>query len=115
MVLQEFENAFANWAEKRENLTIRAQQLGVHVNEEDLSILNQRLRLLHKQWEEILNQVELRKQRIEGKLNKWQLFSDRHREMMEWISQMEAKISSNTEYDIEDLISKLLNVSFCVF
>ena len=54
---QAFEDEFENWTPKKEELQSQEKQLTESINPEDLSILNQRLRLLNKQWEEIRHQV----------------------------------------------------------
>lgn len=109
--MQEFERAFDDWSSKHEKLAKQTEQLALHINEEDMSILNHRLILLNKQWQEIFNQVHLRKQAITDKLNKWSMFNQRLEEMLHWMDNMEVLISSNSQYHIEDLISKLENVS----
>ncbi len=55
--IQAFEDEFENWTPKKEELQTQEKQLTESINPEDLSILNQRLRLLNKQWEEIKHQV----------------------------------------------------------
>ena len=110
MSVQEFENAFENAADKRGQLSQRHQQLCNSVSAEDTGILQQRLLLLDTQWDEILHQVALRKQRIEERLSRWSMFGDRYKDLVDGIDTMEKKISTNKEFNIEDLLYKLQNV-----
>ncbi|XP_023932384.1 nesprin-1-like [Lingula anatina] len=103
----EFETAFANAADKRKILLEKEHQLALVVSPDDLTILRQRIVLLTKQWDEIANQIVLRRNCIEDRLNEWTLFNDKYREMLDWLSYMEAKVSSNQEFHIEDILEKL--------
>lgn len=110
-ILQEFENTFANAGSKRGRLTQNQQHLSACVSAEDTGILQQRLSLLDTQWEEILHQVLLRKQRIQEKLSSWASFSSRYKELLGAMTTLEDKISTSKEFNIEDLLHKLQNVS----
>jgi nesprin-1 len=83
------------------------KELSLIITSEDLTILRQRILLLEKQWQEHHNQVILRKQRVGDRLNEWVAICARYKEMIEWLTSMESKVMSNTEYHIEDLIVKL--------
>ena len=111
--LQEFEKQFEDWTPRKEMLQNQEAQLTASINPEDLSILNQRLRLLNKQWDEIWHQVTLRKARTEELLSQWGSFDGRHKEMITWIDGMEQKASSSKDFNIEDLLNKLQSVSHC--
>ena len=111
--LQEFEKQFEDWTPRKEVLQSQEIQLTASINPEDLSILNQRLRLLNKQWDEIWHQVTLRKARIEELLSQWGSFDGRHKEMITWIHGMEQKASPSKDFSIEDLLNKLQSVSHC--
>ena len=108
---QEFDRAFANAADLRAQLRARHRHLSDSVAREDLSILQQRLLLLDKQWDEIKNQTLLREQLIADRLNRWSTFTEKHKELSDWLDRMEAKVTTGREYHIEDLLHKLQNVS----
>ena len=109
--MQDFEKQFEDWTPKKEELQNQEAQLTASINPEDLSILNQRLRLLNKQWDEIRYQVTLRKDRIQDSRGQWGTFDDRHRGMLTWIDGMEKKASSGKDFNIEDLLQKLQTVN----
>ncbi|ELT88687.1 hypothetical protein CAPTEDRAFT_175674 [Capitella teleta] len=106
---QEFENSFANAADKRGQLRQQHHQLRTCVSAEDTGILQQRLLLLDTQWQEILHQVHLRKQRVQERLGGWSAFSLRYKELLSTMSNLETKIASSKEVSIEDLLFKLQN------
>ena len=108
---QEFEGAFVTSADKREALTNREESLAAVVAPEDLAVLRQRLRLLSKQWEEIRQQVVHRQQRINDRLAQWTQFSEHYNAMLDWVSAIETKTNSGHEFHLEELLSKLQNVS----
>ena len=110
-IFQDFENQFEDWTPKKEELQNQEAQLTASINPEDLSILNQRLRLLNKQWDEIRYQVALRKGRIQDLRGQWGTFDGRHKDMLTWIDGMEKKASSDKEFNIEDLLQKLQTVN----
>ena len=110
-VLQDFEKQFEDWTPKKEELQNQEAQLTVSINPEDLSILNQRLRLLNKQWDEIRSQVALRKGSIQDSRGQWGTFDVRHKDMLTWIDGMEKKASSDKDFNIEDLLQKLQTVN----
>ena len=96
-------------------MAVREEQLEKHLNPEDITVLHHRLVLLNKQWLEISNQVDQRKQLISDRLNMWTDFNSKYKEFLDWINKMDARIMSNQEYNIEDLLSNLQNVSFSKF
>ena len=110
-ILQDFEKQFEDWTPKTEELQNQEAQLTASINPEDLSILNQRLRLLNKQWDEIRSQVALRKGRIQDSRDQWGTFDGRHKDMLTWIDGMEKKASSDKDFNIEDLLQKLQTVN----
>ena len=110
-ILQDFEKQFEDWTPKKEELHNQEAQLTASINPEDLSILNQRLRLLNKQWDEIRHQVALRKGRIQDSRGQWGTFDGRHKDMLTWIDGMEKKASSDKNFNIEDLLQKLQTVN----
>ena len=74
-------------------------------------MLQQRLRLLSKQWEEIRQQVSTRQQRLGQRLAEWTRFGEQYTAMLGWVTAMEAKVSSGQEFHMEDMLTKLQKVS----
>lgn len=44
------------------------------------------------------------------KLNEWTLFSEKYKELCEWLTNMESKVSQNGDISIEEMIEKLRKV-----
>ena len=86
-------------------------ELAKHVDAENMSIVHQRLYLLNIQWDEMQHQVNLRETRISNQLCHWGEFIRLHVEIIAWIEDMLVKITLNSEYNIEDLLDKVQNVS----
>lgn len=55
-------------------------------------------------------QVSLRRQQVSERLNEWSVFSEKNKELCEWLTQMESKVSQNGEILIEEMIEKLKKV-----
>lgn len=45
------------------------------------------------------------------RLNEWAVFSEKNKELCEWLTQMEGKVSQNGDILIEEMIEKLKKVS----
>ncbi|KAI8477946.1 hypothetical protein Bbelb_443190, partial [Branchiostoma belcheri] len=103
----EYETAFQMTENKLTNIHGKEQQLAGSISPEDLSLLQERVRFLRKQWDEIHLQTTLRRQKVTDKLNEWSSFSDRYKELSDWLTEMEVKITHNPEVSIEDLLENL--------
>ena len=90
------------------------KELASHISSQDINILEQRIHLLNKQWQELQQQVELRRQLVESRLARWDVFNEKYHELMDQMNSMEKKISSGKEYHIEDFLHKLQNVSVII-
>ncbi len=44
------------------------------------------------------------------KLNEWAVFNEKNKELCEWLTQMESKVSQNGDISIEEMIEKLRKV-----
>lgn len=55
-------------------------------------------------------QVSLRRQQVSERLNEWAVFSEKNKELCEWLTQMESKVSQNGDILIEEMIEKLKKV-----
>ncbi|RMC12933.1 hypothetical protein DUI87_10460 [Hirundo rustica rustica] len=57
--------------------------------------------------EQIRCKVSLRQQQVSERLNEWAVFSEKNKELCEWLTQMESKVSQNGDILIEEMIEKL--------
>lgn len=55
-------------------------------------------------------QLSLRRQQVSEKLNEWAIFNEKYKELCEWLTQMECKVSQNGDISIEEMIEKLRKV-----
>lgn len=55
-------------------------------------------------------QLSLRRQQVSEKLNEWVVFNEKNKELCEWLTQMESKVSQNGDISIEEMIEKLRKV-----
>ncbi|XP_029114386.1 nesprin-1 isoform X5 [Scleropages formosus] len=104
---KELENTLDEWKDDTAHLTLLKESLSSYISADDLSVLQERLELLQRQWEELSYQLSLRRQQVSEKLNEWAVFSERHRELSEWLTQMESKVSQAGDISIEEMIEKL--------
>ncbi|KAG1946578.1 nesprin-1 [Pimephales promelas] len=104
---KDLESKFDGWKEDLTHLTVLRESLCSYISPEDLRVLQERTELLHRQWEEICHQLCLRRQQVSEKLNEWAIFNDKYKELCEWLTQMESKVSQNGDVSIEEMIEKL--------
>ncbi|KAB0401732.1 hypothetical protein E2I00_018438 [Balaenoptera physalus] len=105
--LHELENAVGSWTDDLAQLTVLKDAVCACISADDISILNERMELLQRQWEELCHQLSLRQQQVSERLNEWAVFSEKNKELCEWLTQMESKISQNGDILIEEMIEKL--------
>ncbi|MCJ8736789.1 hypothetical protein PDJAM_G00016450 [Pangasius djambal] len=104
---KDLESMFDGWTEDLAHLTVLRESLSSYISSEDLCVLQERIELLQRQWEEICHQLSLRRQQVSEKLNEWAIFNEKYRELCEWLSHMENKVSQNGDVSIEEMIEKL--------
>nr|XP_029531763.1 nesprin-1-like isoform X2 [Oncorhynchus nerka] len=107
MRCKDLEKTFDGWTEDLAHLTMLRESLSSYISAEDLSVLQERMELLHRQWEEICHQLSLRQQQVGEKLSEWAVFKEKNRELCDWLTQMESKVSQNGDVRIEEMIEKL--------
>ncbi|KAF6364671.1 hypothetical protein mRhiFer1_009806 [Rhinolophus ferrumequinum] len=107
MRCKELENAVGSWTDDMAQLTLLKNSLCTYISADDISILNERVELLQRQWEELCHQLSLRRQQVSERLNEWAVFSEKNKELCEWLTQMESKVSQNGDVLIEEMIEKL--------
>lgn len=59
LFFQDLENTFDGWTGDLAHLTLLRESLSCYISAEDLSVLQERIELLHRQWDEICHQVHL--------------------------------------------------------
>lgn len=104
---KELGNAVEGWVEDLAHLTELKDTFLPYISADDISILNERIELLQRQWEELCHQVSLRRQQVSERLNEWAIFNEKNKELCEWLTQMESKVSQNGDISIEEMIDKL--------
>ncbi|MEQ2199558.1 hypothetical protein XENOCAPTIV_002692 [Xenoophorus captivus] len=58
LLLKDLENTFEGWTGDLAHLTLLRESLSCYISAEDLSVLQERIELLHRQWDEICHQVQ---------------------------------------------------------
>lgn len=109
--MQKTEKIFSIKKSELEKLHKSEHRLSQAVSPDDISVLHERLVLLSKQLDERHLQNLQRKQQITDKLNEWTRFSDKCKEMFDWMNGMQMKVSQNGDLSMEDLLDKLNTVS----
>ncbi|XP_076129249.1 nesprin-1 [Alosa pseudoharengus] len=104
---KELEAGVEGWPEAVLQLSELKESLSSRLRPHDLSILQERLDLLHSQWDEISHQLRVRRQQLGEKLNEWMLFNEKNKDLCEWLTHMESKVSQNADISIQDMIDKL--------
>ena len=112
---QDIATSFDNSEDKRQKLQAREKKLSRMIQAEDMNVLHQRIRLLNKQWDELKSQAGLRDHRLQDSTFRWSSLGEQMRALMDWIDDMEVKITSSREVHVEDLLNKLETVSIGCF
>ncbi|XP_029965559.1 nesprin-1 isoform X1 [Salarias fasciatus] len=104
---KELESSVDGWTDDLTSLFQLRDSLEGVVSTDDITVLQERLQLLQRQWEEVCHQLSLRRQQVSEKLNEWAVFNEKNKELCEWLTQMESKVSQNGDISIEEMIEKL--------
>ncbi|KAK7904600.1 hypothetical protein WMY93_017207 [Mugilogobius chulae] len=104
MRCKDLENTFDGWTGDLAHLAVLRESLSCYISTEDLSVLQERIELLHRQWDEMCHQLSLRRQQVCEKLNEWTVFNEKYKELCEWLTNMESKVSQNGDISIEEMI-----------
>ncbi|XP_031731325.1 nesprin-1 isoform X8 [Anarrhichthys ocellatus] len=104
---KELESSVAGWTDDLTSLFLLRDSLEGVVSADDITVLQERLQLLQRQWGEVCHQLSLRRQQVSEKLNEWAVFNEKNKELCEWLTQMESKVSQNGDISIEEMIEKL--------
>ncbi|XP_022518839.2 nesprin-1 isoform X7 [Astyanax mexicanus] len=104
---KELEGSTEGWTDDVTGLCVLRDALSSNLSSDDLTVLQERLELLQRQWEETCHQLALRRQQVSEKLNEWAVFNEKNKELCEWLTHMESKVSQNGDITIEEMIEKL--------
>lgn len=104
---KELESSVEGWTDDLTSLFLLRDSLEGVVSADDITVLQERLQLLQRQWGEVCHQLSLRRQQVSEKLNEWAVFNEKNKELCEWLTQMESKVSQNGDISIEEMIEKL--------
>ncbi|KAM3917975.1 nesprin-2 isoform 2-T2 [Leptodactylus fuscus] len=105
--LKELEEALDEWGDSLKDLDDMKSELSQYIIAEDGIVLNNQVEALHRQWEELCLRVSMRKQEIEDRLNAWNIFNEKNKELCDWLTQMESKVLQTGDVNIEEMIEKL--------
>ena len=103
----------ANMADRFDNTVVQLAVVRELVSVEDVAVMEQRLQLQRRQWQELQHQVELREEQVATKLSKWTEFYQRCRQFVDATTKLEQRICDNQELSIEELLEKLDKVHIC--
>ncbi|XP_075470992.1 nesprin-2 isoform X4 [Ascaphus truei] len=104
---KELEESLGEWNESLKDLNNMKTELSHYMIAEDGMVLKKQVEALHRQWEELCLRVSMRKQEIEDRLNAWNVFNEKNKELCEWLTHMESKVLQTADVNIEEMIEKL--------
>ncbi|XP_077320479.1 nesprin-2 isoform X2 [Lithobates pipiens] len=105
--VKELEEALDEWGDGLKELDNMKAELSQYIIAEDGVVLKKQVEALHRQWEELCLRVSMRKQEIEDRLNAWNVFNEKNKELCDWLTQMESKVLQTADVNIEEMIEKL--------
>ncbi|KAM9294370.1 nesprin-2 [Gastrophryne carolinensis] len=105
--IKELEDALDEWGDSLKELDNMKSELSQYIVAEDGVVLRKQVETLHRQWEELCLRVSMRKQEIEDRLNAWNVFNEKNKELCDWLTQMESKALQTADVNIEEMIEKL--------
>ena len=56
---KELENAVEGWTDDLAHLSLLKETLSIYISPDDISVLSERIELLHRQWEELCHQASI--------------------------------------------------------
>ncbi|XP_076023194.1 nesprin-2a [Genypterus blacodes] len=105
--IQEAELSLEHLASGLRELATMKTDMFQYVAAGDSALLEQQLDQLHCQWEELCMKVSLRRQEVADRLNAWTIFNDKNKELCDWLTQMDNKVSHSGDLRIEEMVEKL--------
>ncbi|CAB1343040.1 unnamed protein product, partial [Coregonus sp. 'balchen'] len=95
------------WAGGVKELSTMKTDLSQYILAGDATLLQGQVEQLHCQWEELCLKVSLRRQEIADRLSAWTIFNDKNKELCDWLTQMENKVSDSGDLSLEEMVEKL--------
>nr|XP_023668622.1 nesprin-2-like isoform X2 [Paramormyrops kingsleyae] len=106
-IIKELEEALQHWAHGLTELAAMKTELSQYVVARDGPPPGGAAEDLQLQWEELCAKVSLRKQEIADRLSAWVIFNKKNKELCEWLSQMESKVTHRADISMDDMMEKL--------
>ncbi|XP_071226495.1 nesprin-2a isoform X1 [Salvelinus alpinus] len=104
---EENEASLELWAGGVKELSSMKTDLSQYILAGDATLLQGQVEQLHCQWEELCLKVSLRRQEIADRLSAWTIFNDKNKELCDWLTQMENKVSHSGDLSLEEMVEKL--------
>ncbi|XP_014000581.2 nesprin-2a isoform X3 [Salmo salar] len=106
-LIEENEASLELWAGGMKELSTMKTDLSQYILAGDATLLQGQVEQLHCQWEELCLKVSLRRQEIADRLSAWTIFNDKNKELCDWLTQMENKVSHSGDLSLEEMVEKL--------
>ncbi|KAK6295335.1 hypothetical protein J4Q44_G00345610 [Coregonus suidteri] len=106
-LIEENEASLELWAGGVKELSTMKTDLSQYILAGDATLLQGQVEQLHCQWEELCLKVSLRRQEIADRLSAWTIFNDKNKELCDWLTQMENKVSDSGDLSLEEMVEKL--------
>ncbi|CAE1330631.1 SYNE1 [Acanthosepion pharaonis] len=103
---QDLQVSCSIYEDKYQVLFVNVNQLNHIVQPEDVSLLQQRMKLWHKQWTELCVQLDVRILQVKRKLEMWPQYSTDVNKFCTWCEQMEDKVRTMNGHNIETMLAK---------
>uniref|UniRef100_A0AAY5KVL8 KASH domain-containing protein n=1 Tax=Esox lucius TaxID=8010 RepID=A0AAY5KVL8_ESOLU len=95
------------WTGGMKELSTMKTDLSQYILSGDATLLQGQVEQLHCQWEELCLKVSLRRQEIADRLSAWTIFNDKNKELCDWLTQMENKVSHSGDLSLGEMLEKL--------
>ncbi|KAM9777590.1 nesprin-2 [Neosynchiropus ocellatus] len=107
LIEEEDRDLLESWAERLAELSAMKSDVSQFLLADDEMLLQQQVEEMQQEWEELCLQVSLREQEIADRLNAWMMFDQKNKELCDWLTQMENKVTPTSDLNIEEMVEKL--------
>ncbi|XP_053701658.1 nesprin-2-like isoform X2 [Synchiropus splendidus] len=107
LIEEEDRDLLESWAERLAELSAMKSDVSQFLLADDQMLLQQQVEEMQQEWEELCLQVSLREQEIADRLNAWMMFDQKNKELCDWLTQMENKVTPTSDLNIEEMVEKL--------
>ncbi|XP_072351113.1 nesprin-2-like [Scyliorhinus torazame] len=105
--LQELGEPLRFWSNRLAELSRVKAVLGEHLVPFAAAGFQEEVSILECQWEQLDVTVSLRRLEISDRLKQWVVFNTKSKQLEDWLKQMEARVSQNTDIGVEEMIERL--------